>query len=196
MALLYFCVMKKPKIKNIIFIVIIAVMIIPQTRTPIQVLLNKGIALFGPSIESENNRATLTDYNWELKENSSQEVVNFYTAKGEIVVINFWATWCPPCIAEMPSLHKLHDDYKDKVTFYFVSNEKPEAISAFLKKHDYSFKVHEPLTKYPEAFDVSSIPRTFLIDKQGNIVIDKTGAANWNSNKVRATIDVLLNEAF
>ena len=194
----YFCTMKisKKQRNNIIFLVLIALLIIPQTRTPIQVLLNKGIALFGPSIEKESNREKILDYNWELKANSTQEVVNFSNAKGEVIVINFWATWCPPCIAEMPSLHKLHDAYKDKVTFYFVSNEKPETVSAFLKKHNYTFEVYEPLTKYPEAFNVSSIPRTFLIDRQGNIVIDKTGAANWNSDKVRATIDELLNEAF
>lgn len=186
----------KKQRNNIIFLVLIALLLIPQTRTPIQVLINKGIALIGPSLEEEDDRKKIINYNWQLKENGSQEVVNFNDNRGEVIVINFWATWCPPCIAEMPSLHKLHDDYKDKVVFYFVSNEKPQTISAFLRKHEYSFNVHEPLTSYPEAFNVSSIPRTFLIDKQGNIVIDKTGAANWNSDKVRATLDELLNEAF
>jgi len=47
---------------------------------------------------------------------------------------------------------------------------------------------------YPKHFNVRSIPRTFLIDKKGNIVIDKTGASNWNSKKVRAIIDQLLTE--
>ena len=171
-------------------------MIIPQTRTPIQVIINKGIALIGPSLENEGDRESINDYNWELKENDSNEVVNFNDAKGKVIVVNFWATWCPPCIAEMPSLHKLHNNYRDEVAFYFISNEKPETVSNFLNKHEYLFSVHQPLTKYPNAFDVSSIPRTFLIDKRGEIVIDKTGAANWNSSKVRATLDELLKEAF
>ena len=183
----------KKQRKNIIFLVILALLLIPQTRKPIQVFINKGIALFGPSLESEANRVNISDYNWELKEINAQEVVNFQNSKGEVTVINFWATWCPPCIAEMPSLKDLHNDYKDKVDFYFVSNEKPETINAFLEKNDYKFLVHNPMTQYLKEFDVSSIPRTFLIDKQGNIVIDKTGAANWNSEKVRSTIEELLN---
>ncbi|NNK83280.1 MAG: TlpA family protein disulfide reductase [Flavobacteriaceae bacterium] len=178
---------------NIIFIVILALLLIPQTRKPIQIFINKGLALFGPSVEREANRIKISDYGWELNDITTNVKTNFKNSEGKAIVINFWATWCPPCIAEMPSLKKLYVDYKDNVDFYFVSNEKPEVIQAFLEKHDYNFRVHNPLTKYPEQFDISSIPRTFLIDKQGTIVIDKTGAANWNSDKVRSTIDELLN---
>ena len=108
------------------------------------------------------------------------------------MVINFWATWCPPCIAEMPSLEKLYNSYNGEVVFLFVSDEKQEVISKFKHKHKYQFEVHSALTAFPKEFDVTSIPRTFVIDKNGNIVIDKTGAANWYSDKVIATIDGLL----
>ena len=54
--------------------------------------------------------------------------------------------------------------------------------------------MYSPITNYPESFNVTSIPRTFLIDKSGNIVIDKNGAANWNSESVRNTIDNLEEE--
>ena len=168
-------------------------MIIPQTRKPIQVFLQKGLALISPSVISEEKREFVTDYKW-IIEDLNGNSINFDTSKEKVVLINFWATWCPPCIAEMPSLHKLHDDYKDKVDFYFVSNEERDVLTEFLNKNNYSFNVHIPKSKYPEAFDVSSIPRTFLIDKQGNIIIDKTGAANWNSEKVRTTLDKLLND--
>ncbi len=63
-----------------------------------------------------------------------------------------------------------------------------------MEKNGYDFNVQIPKTEYPEIFDVSSIPRTFLIDKAGSIVMDKTGAANWNSKTVRETIDVLLKD--
>ncbi len=183
----------KSQIKNLVFVVIIALMIIPQTRKPIQVFLQKGLAMISPSVINEEKREAVNDYNWQLQDIEGN-AINFNSSKDKVVLINFWATWCPPCIAEMPSLHKLHDDYKDKVDFYFVSNEELDVLNEFLNKNKYSFKVHIPKTKYPEAFDVSSIPRTFLIDKQGNIVIDKTGAANWNSEKVRSQIDDLLVE--
>ena len=191
MALLYFCIMKKSQIKNLIFVAIIALMIIPQTRKPIQVFLQKGLAMISPSVIKENKRELVDNYNWQLQEIDGNSV-NFNTSKNKVVLINFWATWCPPCIAEMPSLHKLYDDYENTVDFYFVSNEEIDVLNEFLGKNNYSFKVHVPKTKYPDTFDVSSIPRTFLIDKNGNIVIDKTGAANWNSEKVRNQIEVLL----
>lgn len=94
----------------------------------------------------------------------------------------------------MPSLDKLYADYKDKVDFYFVSNEKPDVLKSFLDKNNYQFNVHITQSKYPEVFDVSSIPRTYLIDKNGYMIFDKKGAANWNSETVRNTIDKLLND--
>jgi thiol-disulfide isomerase/thioredoxin len=183
----------KSQRNNIIFVIILLLLIIPQTRTPIQVFLNKGLAFFGPSIENKSDRVTISDYNWQLNNIDTNTSSNFKNSEGKVIILNFWATWCPPCIAEMPSLKKLHNDYKDTVDFYFVSNENPSIIHSFLKKHNYTFKVFNPITQYPKEFDVSSIPRTFLIDKSGSIIIDKTGAANWNSDKVRSTIDELLN---
>ena len=181
----------KSRIRNTIFVVIIALMIIPQTRTPIQVFVNKGLALFSPSIVKESKRERILDYNWQLQDGEGK-TINFIDSKNKVVLINFWATWCPPCIAEMPSLDKLYKDYKDRVDFYFVSNEKIEVVQGFIDKKNYDIKVQIPTTKYPEVFDISTIPRTYLIDKSGLIVMDKTGAANWNSEKVRATIEALL----
>ncbi|MDD7885011.1 TlpA disulfide reductase family protein [Flavivirga sp. 57AJ16] len=181
---------KKISLKNVIYLVVIAVLIIPQTRQPIQILLHKGLALFAPSVIKDTKQASLTNYNWKLK--NGQSIFNFEETKGEVVLVNFWATWCPPCLAEMPSMQALYNDYRDRVKFVFVSNEDSTVTNPFLSENNYTFKVYMPLTKYPEPFDVTSIPRTFLIDKQGHIVIDKLGAANWDSDTVRKTIDALL----
>ena len=186
--------MTKGKIKNIIFIIIVAVLIIPQTRKPIQVLLQKGVLLINkPSIENKETSDKLTDYNWNLIDGTNT-AYNLQEAKGKVVLINFWATWCPPCIAEMPSLQKLYNDYNDKVVFLFVTNEELSDITPFLEKKQYTFEVYRPVSNYPAIFDVTSIPRTFLIDKEGNIIIDESGATNWNSDMVRNTIDGLLME--
>jgi thiol-disulfide isomerase/thioredoxin len=180
----------KSQRNNIIFLVIIAFLIIPQTRKPIQVFLNKGLALFSPSTINKNKQSRLITYNWKLKDENGN-VFNFESTKGKVVLVNFWATWCPPCIAEMPSLQKLYNDYNDKIEFVFVSNEKINIINSYLTKNDYTFKAYKPIDN-SNFFEVSSIPRTFLIDKKGHIVINKTGAANWNSDSVRKTIDNLL----
>ncbi|GAA3597313.1 TlpA disulfide reductase family protein [Flavivirga amylovorans] len=183
---------KKISLKNIVYLVVIAVLIIPQTRQPIQILLHKGLALFSPSVISQEKQTSLVNYDWMLKDNQGGNL-DFEEVKGRVVLVNFWATWCPPCIAEMPSMQALYNDYKDRVEFVFVSNEDHAVIDPFLNKNSYTFKVYNPLTKYPESFDITSIPRTFLINTEGDIIIDKNGAANWNSDTVRKTIDDLLN---
>jgi thiol-disulfide isomerase/thioredoxin len=187
--------MKKPKLNtsNILFLIVIVLLIIPQTRQPIQIFLHKGMALFGPSIVDEAKREKVTDYNWQLTSDSG-ETFDFIEAKGKVVVINFWATWCPPCIAEMPSLEALYNSYKDDVVFLFVSNEDPKVIQKFINKNKYSFQFYSPKTTNPDVFQVSSIPRTFILDKKGHIVVDKTGAANWNSEGIREQLNKLLKE--
>ncbi|WP_338356845.1 TlpA disulfide reductase family protein [Yeosuana marina] len=185
--------LSKSQRSNLFFLLIIAILIIPQTRKPIQIFLNKGLALISPSVESKEKQTALKSYDWKLK-NENGKVFNFESTKGKVVFVNFWATWCPPCIAEMPSIQKLYTDYQDKVIFLFVTSDFYSDINPFLDKNKYSFKVYRPLDGSTGLFDVPSIPRTFLIDQNGNIVIDESGAANWNSDKVRATIDGLLKQ--
>ncbi|WP_142783448.1 TlpA family protein disulfide reductase [Changchengzhania lutea] len=185
--------MKKKNIKlsNIIFFVIIGLLLIPQTRKPIQVFIHKGLALLSPSTIEEKEQRLITDYDWTLKD-SNGKTFNFSETKGKVVLINFWATWCPPCIAEMPSMQALYDDYSSQIEFVFVSNETFEVTQQFMLKKGYTFETYIPFSEYPNTFDVNSIPRTFLMDQSGRIIIDKSGAANWNSKSVRATIDALI----
>ena len=186
--------MKKSKfsISNIIFVVVIVLLIIPQTRQPIQVFLHKGLALISPSEISVDKRETLSSYkDWDLIDSNGTRF-NFKEAEGKVVFINFWATWCPPCIAEMPSIDNLYKDYSDRVVFLLVSNEESKTIANFQSKNGYSFKFHQQLTQAPKALQTSSIPQTYIIDKKGGIVMDKTGAANWNSDSIRKLLDTLI----
>jgi thiol-disulfide isomerase/thioredoxin len=183
----------KAQRNNFIFLGIILIMIIPQTRMPIQVLLHKGLSLFGTSVIDEEERKLVKFEDWELTELEGK-AINFIDSEGKVILINFWATWCPPCVAEMPSFQKLYSDYGDKVTFIFISNEEPDTIKNFMEKKEYDFKVYMPQSSYPEVFDVRSIPQTYLIDNNNKIVIDKKGAANWNSRQIRNQLDLLLSE--
>lgn len=185
--------LNKSKRNNLFILLVLILMVVPQTRLPIQVFINKGLALISPSTISKNNQKKLRSYNWTLKDYKGN-VLDFETLKDKVVLVNFWATWCPPCIAEMPSMQSLYNDYGDKIAFVFISNESGEILDEFLNKSNYTFKVYGSLTSPPNQFNVSSIPRTFLIAKDGSIVIDKSGASNWNSNTVREIIDGLLNE--
>jgi thiol-disulfide isomerase/thioredoxin len=181
----------KPKTSNIIFLVIIALLIIPQTRQPIQIALHSILSKFGPSVIDEENQRTVTYASWKLRDLDGNEM-NYNDTKDKVVFINLWATWCPPCIAEFQGIQDLYNDYKDEVTFIMVSDETPETIQNFLSRKGYDIPVFNPLTNYPEDFEARSIPRTYIIDKQGHIVVDTKGAANWNSGKVRLQLDELI----
>lgn len=184
---------KKSQLSNIIFLIVIVLLIVPQTRTPIQVALHRVIGAFGPSVKTNDATAVvLGNYNWQLM-NERGEQFDFNNAKNKVVVINFWATWCPPCIAEMPSLNKLYQAYNDKVIMLYVSDEANETLLKFKNKNNYSFPVYHSITELPSEFDVTSIPRTFVIDKNGKIVVDKTSAANWFSDNFIKELDALIN---
>ena len=184
---------QKPKTSNIVFIIALAFLIIPQTRKPIQVFLNKGLTLFSPSVIDKDKSKKLVDYDWNLIDESSASF-NLREAKGKVLIINFWATWCPPCIAEMESLQKLYNTFSsnEEVEFLFVTHDPFKKINTFKEKENYSFPAYRQITKEPNVFNVSSIPRTFIIDKEGNILVDKTGASNWSSKKVVKLIERLV----
>lgn len=185
---------RKIKWSSIVFVLVILLLIIPQTRVPIQIFLQKGIAaVVKPSAIENSERTSLSTYNWKLK-NAQGETVNFNAAEGKVVIINFWATWCPPCIAEMPDFENLYQDYKDNeaIEFWFVSNEEQSVTAEFLKNKGYSFQSYQPSAQPPSNFNVSSIPRTFVIDKTGKIVLDKSGVADWDSDKMRRILDGLI----
>jgi thiol-disulfide isomerase/thioredoxin len=181
----------KSKIYNLVFIVFIAALFYPPIGTPIRVLIKRVIS-FSPSIIDANERKSLDTYNWQLK-NMKGESYDFNSAKDKVVLVNLWATWCPDCIAEMPSLQALYNDYGKKVEFLFVTNDSKEKIEAFMHKKGYNFPVYNESSEIPSVLYSRSIPATYLISKKGEIVISKINAANWNSDTVRNTIDELLD---
>ena len=177
---------------NIIFLVLIILLIIPQTRMPIQVGLQRLIS-FSPSEINVEDREQLKEYDWNLYSLEANRI-NFSQSEGRVVVINYWATWCPPCVAEMPDLQELYDAYSEKVDFYFISTEEKEKLEKFISKKNYTIPVYIQTEKSPDLLETTSLPTTFLISKTGAIIIRKTGAANWNSYSVHEIIDGLLKE--
>ena len=182
----------KKQWSNILFVLLIALLLIPQTRLPIQVFIQR---LFSgvPEMINKEKQDTLTEYHWPLQSLDGKPV-DFSSSSGKVIVLNSWATWCPPCLAEMPSLQSLYNDYGNKVDFYFVSTQEASVLQQFLTRKKYSFPVYIETTAPPALLQSSALPTTFVISKTGKIVMKETGAADWNSNKVRRLLDALAAE--
>ncbi|MCP4883888.1 MAG: TlpA family protein disulfide reductase [Flavobacteriales bacterium] len=143
--------------------------------------------LFSLEIDKED-QINLKDYNWQLQGLDEQQV-NLESFKGKVIVVNFWATWCPPCIAEMPSFEQLYQDYGEKVVFLFVANDEPERVKIFLEKKDLRIPVFFQTSRAPDEMSSNSLPTTYIINTKGYIVASKVGAADWNSQKVRSLLN-------
>mgnify|MGYP001109297991 CR=1 FL=1 len=184
----------KEQISNGIWILAIGLILFTPLGFYPRVWVNKIVAtVLSPSTIDKDEQTTLKDYNWNLVDLDGKQT-NLQSKKGEVVVINVWATWCPPCVAELPGFLELYEDYGDKVTFAFVANDEKQKVEAFLKKKEYNLPVYFQASTTPRELESSSIPVTYILDKQGNIVVDKTGAANWNSDKTRSLLDKLIAE--
>ncbi len=183
---------KKPKLSSLLFALFLVLLIIPQTRKPIQVALNKvRVFVWSPSELDQEDQTQLQPFTYRLATLDGTPT-NIEIGKGKVTFISYWATWCPPCIAELPSIKKLYTDYGDQIDFILLTNEDPETVREFLKKKSFDLPVYLAQMETPEALSGRSIPTNYVLDKTGKIVIKETGAADWNSEKVREVLNGLL----
>lgn len=115
--------------------------------------------------------------------------------KGKVVFINFWATWCPPCIAEMPAINELYTSFKDNpgIVFLLVDADQdlPKA-TAFIKEKAFSLPVSSFRGTVPASWYSGTLPTTVVLDKAGNVVYQHEGAADFSNKKFRAFLEKLL----
>lgn len=111
--------------------------------------------------------------------------------KGKVVFVNFWATWCPPCRAEMPSLNVLYNQLKDDDRFIFLFiNEDDDVNKAkvYLERSGYSLPLMKRIGQVPDEIYSGTLPTTIVLDKKGQIVLKEEGLANYNT---KAFVDQL-----
>ncbi len=188
---------KKSKLSivfDVLFYLLVLLIIIPGTRTKV-VSTIKRVTLIPPLglNASSDEKISTADFQWSFQEMNGN-TVSLEQMKGEVIFLNFWATWCPPCIAEMPSIQKLHNNYGDRIKMVLVSQEKPETIKAFLEKNNYSMPTYILTGPIPEVFQSRSIPSSFLISPEGKLILKKKGAAKWDSRKVIKIMDKMIAE--
>jgi len=119
--------------------------------------------------------------------------------KGKLVLINLWATWCQPCLKEMPSLEKLQAAQADKLTVAAISEDRGggQVVEPFVAKLGLDkVKIYlDPKSAVGHAFSVRGLPTTLLIDAEGRLVGRVEGAAEWDSDKMAAALQPFLPAA-
>lgn len=125
------------------------------------------------------------------------ETVSMRSLKGKVVFINLWATWCPPCIHEMPSINKLRQHFKDHDDLVFLMVDMDgnlKSAQSFMKRKKIDLPVHIPDSEIPHELFSGSIPTTIIVDKKNNIAIRRVGGADYMSKGVIDFMTDLLNE--
>ena len=127
----------------------------------------------------ENNIFTIQDFN------------------GKNLFINYWATWCNPCLAEMPYMAELYENYKgeEDIIFLYLSREKLDTIKNYIPKDEnlQQLPIYKIITD-DEFFATSGIPTTFIVNSDGEVIVKDLGTAFWNDESVFKFIDNLIGK--
>lgn len=114
----------------------------------------------------------------------SGELLKVSDYKEKVVVVNFWQTWCGPCIQEMPSLNKMTDSWDDLIVFC-VTDESSEKVDNFILKYP---NIHFVSVKSISEFGISQYPTTYIYNKSGAKIFSKIGGKDWADPNFIATL--------
>ncbi|HEY1009924.1 MAG: TlpA family protein disulfide reductase [Daejeonella sp.] len=160
------------------------------------------IGLFQPKVpDGPGQLLTGTVIKGEDKEimfkSSNDEIMKLADQKGKVVFINFWATWCPPCIAEMPSINKLYAELRKHKEMMFVmvdvDNNRSKS-QKFMDRRKFSLPVYTPTGPIPSSYMDGTLPTTLVLDKQGRVVFKHEGMGDFTNEEFKAFLVRLIAE--
>ena len=131
------------------------------------------------------------EYDWTLRslDGTQTTLADF---KGKVVFLNLWATWCLPCVAEMPSIQTLYKAVKaDDVAFLFLTNEDATTVELFLRDRQLDLPIYI-YDELPDVFRPPGVPTTYIINRDGLIIYKQFGAADWVGEAPQAFIRSLM----
>lgn len=187
---------------GILVVFVLAMLFSPNFKGVVIQNLMK-IGLFQPSIPDGSTEEltagiSVNTYNEEiLFQNMEGEVIELSDQKGKVVFINFWATWCPPCIAEMPAINKLYSNFRDneKVMFLMVDvDNSPVKSQKFMDKRKFDLPVYTPASPIPSSYMGGAIPTTLVLNKYGKVVFKHEGMGDFSNEEFKVFVSKLIAE--
>lgn len=172
--------MRKNTFSIILFIAFLFMFLNTDARSFLsQQILKTG--LFNPTIETEQTEPKLVTSADILFKDKDGQTVSLKSLEGKVVFINLWATWCPPCIAEMPSIQKLYNEIGEQnIVFLMVDVDNQfKRSQKFMEKKGFNLPIYTPASVIPENIFDGTIPTTLILDKQGRKVMLHKGMANY-----------------
>lgn len=178
-----------------VMVVFLAAMVIsPEVKAwTIQTLMKVG--LFQPKIDKQTGEASAEALPNVFFRKGDGKTVDLTSLKGKVIFINFWATWCPPCIAEMPSINALYGKFRDNENVVFLMVDVDgnyQKSDRFMKKHHYALEVVSSTSEIPPVFMQGAVPTTVILDKEGKMVYRQEGVADYNSPELVDMIHQLI----
>ena len=173
-------------INGILIVLFLVLLFVPPAKALVMEGLMK-IGFFRPDttavekqVNAEGNLSGI-----KFKDVNGKEI-DLGELRGKVVFLNFWATWCPPCLAEMPSVNALHEKFKeDKDVVFILVDADSQLLKAqkFMDKKGYGLPVYAVASDIPEVLFKGSLPTTVVFDKKGRISFNESGAANYGDPK-------------
>ena len=189
--------LKKREIFEWVFIcILLGVIYIGGWQAEVAGFLQRGILLTGilnpDHLPADETRAGSYDFSLV---NLDGQKLQPETLKNKVIFLNVWATWCAPCVAEMPGIHQLYQSVsRDEIVFVMVSvDDNTDKLRQFIKRKGYSFPVYLREKPLPEEYYTRSIPTTFVISPQGKIVFQEEGMANYDTEDFRQFLATYLH---
>lgn len=159
-------------------------------------IMNSKVEEKAPKAKSELPTAKVAPENF-IVTGQDGKTISTADLKGKVVFMNFWASWCPPCRAEFPSIQKFYDRYGSNPNVVFLTvnlDEDPALGKAYLQKQNYTLPFLVPAGNIPPAYFGGSLPTTVVLDKTGEIRLHHAGMADYSKNSFYEEIDALLKE--
>ena len=149
-----------------------------------------------PRTESVLDKEVLVEEGPAELHDAEGHAVNFADFKGKLVFINNWATWCPPCVAEMPTIEQLKKEMpEDEVAFVMVSYDRnPKKAINWMKNKRMDLPVYFPGENFPRQFITDAIPATFVLDREGKILHTYLGMADYSKESFVRQMELWLDQ--